>query len=190
LLDEIPKHPKPLLSFVFVGQLVMHKGGDHLIAAFQRLGAQREPVHLTIIGKGGDTDLLNVAKQMTNVTISSFLPQVDLFKELAQHDCLILPSRFDSFGMVVAEAMAAGLPVIVSDHVGAKSIVEQSPGCGWVVAVGAEPLIAAISRLVKNRDLLATASKHAKIAAQSYSWDAYHQRVVSIVEAIATRRWR
>ena len=115
------------------------------------------------------------------------MPQTQLFQEVAQYDCFVLPSRFDSFGMVVPEAMAVGVPALVTDRVGAKCIIEQHPDAGWIVPCDAAALKAQMRWLVEHRGELASASGAARLAAQDYTWPKYRKRVVSTLEGIYAR---
>lgn len=170
--------------FVFVGSLRRLKGVDVLLDVFWELAQVGAPVELMLIGGVAEEDLAERAGKIPHVTHQPFMPQADLFKEVASHDCLILPSRFDSFGMVVAEAMAVGVPAIVSDRVGAKCIIEQHPDAGWIVPCEKEELKAQILRVVVNRENLASAGRAARRAAQDYSWENYRLRVVQTLEGI------
>ena len=70
-----------------------------------------------------------------------------LAAEMPRPDVLVVPSFFDSFGMVVAEAMACGLPVVVTQNVGAKEMI--SPGVnGLIVPAGDAGALADAMRLV------------------------------------------
>jgi glycosyltransferase involved in cell wall biosynthesis len=98
--------------------------------------------------------------------------------ELAKHDVLVLPSRFDSFGLVVAEAMACGLPVIVTENVGAKQMVTHEVNGLIVPVADATALAGAMKWFISNRSLLPQMSCEARAAAESYDWHYYHRRVV------------
>ena len=154
-----PKAADARPRFVFVGSLRRLKGVDVLLDVFEDLSTEGVPVGLELIGSVLEHDLGERARRAANVTLHPFMPQADLFIEVARHDCLILPSRFDSFGMVVAEAMAVGVPAIVSDRVGAKCIIEQHPDAGWVVPFGKDALKAKVSDLVANRAALDSARR-------------------------------
>lgn len=170
--------------FVFVGSLRRLKGVDVLLDVFTELAREGIPVELALLGDVAERDLADRAEKMRNVTHRPFMPQSRLFAEVARHDCLLLPSRFDSFGMVVPEAMAVGLPAIVSDRVGAKCIIEQHPEAGWIVPFEKNAIKVQILRVVANRESLGTAGRAARRAAQDYSWESYRLRVVQTLEAI------
>lgn len=91
---------------------------------------------------------------------------------------MLLPSRFDSFGMVVAEAMACGTPAIVSENVGAKAIIEQFPGSGWIVECTEDSLYRCVKERIENREALFAARTVAKEASHSFSWQAYREQRV------------
>lgn len=174
-------------GFVFAGSSRRLKGIDLLLDIFEDFYKENVPVKLTLIGGSGDADLVKRARSLPNVSSLPFMPQALLFKEVARHDCFVLPSRFDSFGMVVPEAMAAGVPALVTDRVGAKCIIEQHPGSGWIVPCDAAALKAQMRWLVEHRVELASASVAARRAAQDYTWPQYRQRVVSTLEGIYGR---
>lgn len=189
-LPDVPSGSKEVggtCRFVFVGSLSRRKGVDVLLDVFEDLAAEGVPARLELIGGVAEHDLAARARTIPNVTLRAHMPQIDLFAEVARHDCLILPSRFDSFGMVVAEAMAVGVPAIVSDRVGAKSIIEQHPGAGWIVPFGRDALKAKVLELVADRRALESAGRAARYAAQFYSWEGYRGRVVETLERVARR---
>ena len=179
-----PRSDSPVLRFIFAGSLRRLKGIDILLDVFEQLLQENVPVELTLIGGVSEPDLLHRAKHLRNVMHKPFMPQEALFRDIAIHDCLILPSRFDSFGLVVAEAMAVGVPAIVSDRVGAKCIIEDHPKAGWIVSLESTQLKSQIMSLVRDRASLVKARTAAVAAAADYSWDAYRRRVVNTLETI------
>ena len=190
ILPTLPALVKPVnrpCSFVFMGSTIRRKGIDVLIEIFCEFARDGVPASLTVIGGGGEADLVSQLRSLPNVVVLPFMPQAQLLQEVAGHDCLVLPSRFDSFGMVVPEAMAVGVPALVTDRVGAKCIIEQHPDAGWIVPCDADALKVQMRWLVEHRAELARASGAARRAAQDYTWPNYRQRVVSTLEGIYTR---
>jgi glycosyltransferase involved in cell wall biosynthesis len=185
---DLPSSAKTVRSgtdvrrFVFVGTLMRRKGVDLLLTAFERLYRNNVAATLTLIGGAGEYDLARRIASVPNVSYRPFMDQPHLFEEITKYDCLILPSRFDSFGMVVAEAMAVGVPVVVSDRVGAKCIIEEHPGAGWVVSCEADALYEKLLDLIKCPSMIVAASEAAMVAARDYTWDAYRRRVRRILE--------
>jgi glycosyltransferase involved in cell wall biosynthesis len=164
-------------SFVFAGSISRRKGVDLLLDVFQRFNGEGVTAKLTLIGGAVEQDLVQRSLRMDNVTYIPFLPQRRLFEAIAGHDCLVLPSRFDSFGMVVPEAMACGLPVIVSERVGAKCIVQQHPGSGWIVPCQPESLYECMRTRTRDAAYMRNAAAAARRAAADYSWPAYRERI-------------
>jgi glycosyltransferase involved in cell wall biosynthesis len=173
--------------FVFAGSIRRLKGIDLLLDVFEQFANEKVPAQLTLIGSAVEPHLVERAKALGNVSYLPFIPQGSLFREMAQHDCMLLPSRFDSFGMVVAEAMAVGVPALVTERVGAKCIIEAHPGAGWIVPVDAAAMKAKILWLIAHRTELARASEEARAAAQAYTWPRYRTRVRSALLGIYDR---
>jgi glycosyltransferase involved in cell wall biosynthesis len=167
--------------FVFVGMVGRLKGIDLLLDAFASLQRDGERATLSLIGSVVEPDLAARARSIPGVKHWPILPRDQLFSVMAQHDCLVLPSRIDSFGMVVPEGMAVGMPAILSCRVGAKCIVERHPGAGWIVPFDTGALRHQMLQVVRNKQLLADASKAALVAARDYSWEGYRRRVVDIL---------
>jgi UDP-glucose:(heptosyl)LPS alpha-1,3-glucosyltransferase len=100
-------------------------------------------------------------------------------------DIFILPSRFDTFGLVVLEAMAAGLPVIISHNVGARDLVE--PGVNGFV-LSEDP---SISERAKSLTSLLDPEKrklmgeNGRKVACLHSWDKTADRVADLYRQIA-----
>ena len=166
------------IRFVYVGRISKQKGCDTLVRSFVELQSLNPEIGLTVIGSVVDNEIIVGAKGI------KYIPQLShsqLAEELNNHDVLVLPSAFDSFGMVVVEAMACGLPAIVSEHVGARELVV--PGkTGHIVRFGDHAsLMSAMSWYIDHRDLLPSQSTAAAQMASNYSWTAYHARAVQII---------
>lgn len=134
--------------FIFVGNFGHHKGIDVLVEAFLDLRRSRDAVHLVLIGAGPlDRELRSRTARTSAVHWPGFINQADLPVYLGAADVFVLPSRFEPWGLVVNEAMACGLPAIVSDAVGAGPDLISGPDAGQVVPAGdAAALVAAMER--------------------------------------------
>ncbi len=125
---------------IFTGRLVPHKGVDVILEALAQLP---KDVVLVVIGAGPRLpSLVGIARRLGVEDRVRFCPAVsdeDLPRFLALGDVFVFPSqnRLEGFGLVVAEAMAAGLPVVVADMPGVREVIE--PGREGLLA---EPLIA------------------------------------------------
>ncbi len=169
------------VRFVYVGNISRLKGIDVLGAASQILNVGGRPFDLTIIGNHDQCSFRRT------IPSAKWLGKIDhniLPAELRKHDVLILPSRFDSFGMVVAEAMACGLPAIVTENVGAKQMIKHLENGLIIPAEDAPALATAMEWFIANRRLLPSMSQAARNTAEDYDWAHYHRRAVSFFASL------
>jgi UDP-glucose:(heptosyl)LPS alpha-1,3-glucosyltransferase len=99
-------------------------------------------------------------------------------------------SRFDTFGMVVLEAMAASLPVLISDRVGARDLVREGINGSVVAADAAPEEIASRLALLLDGSSREKMGRAARETARQNSWDAVAERVLSIYEELLECRQR
>lgn len=181
-IDNWSSHTNPL-HFIFAGGIRSLKGIDVILAAFKRIHLESLPYKLSFVGGEGEPGWIEKIRKTPNATYYPGVSQVELYKMLAQADCLLLPSRFDSFGMVVAEAFACGTPAIVSTQTGAKAMIEQFPNAGWIVLAGDEDdLYRCIKMRIKNREETFGARAYALEASRHFTWQSYRDRVGSSIE--------
>ena len=122
--------------FVFVGRLWWGKGVDVLLDAYRSVAERRPDVSLLLVGDGEDEQRLRErAAGLPRVSFEGFVQAADLPAVYALADAMVFPTLGDPNGLVVEEAMAAGLPVIVSEAAG--DIRERVPEgrAGYVVPV-------------------------------------------------------
>lgn len=114
---ERKQHPK---KFLFVGRLVPEKGVHILLDAFKQLKEEKSlnGWELTIIGNG---PLLSEVESNDDVEYHSFIQPDELIKLLPHYGVFVLPSLYEAWGVVVHEAVAAGLPIISTTNCGAAS---------------------------------------------------------------------
>jgi hypothetical protein len=172
-------------TFLFTGATIHRKGIDVLLQAFAELrrshpGAAR----LVVVGPRGDSHALLERPENHDVEVRPAVAQAELVELYRRADCFVLPSRHDSFGMAVIEAMACGLPVIVSEMVGAREAVEEGRS-GWVLPLAdASTLAMRMAWCVDNREALAAMRPAARAAAERYSWDRYSARLAETMAHI------
>jgi glycosyltransferase involved in cell wall biosynthesis len=117
------------ITFFFCGQMIRRKGVDLLLIAFDRLIAKGISARLLLVGREADLpEFLETVRPETRALIryEGFQAPERLPEYFAQCDVFVLPSRHDGWGVVVNQALGAGLPVITSDAVGAGlDLVEE-----------------------------------------------------------------
>ena len=173
--------------FLFAGAMIRRKGFDLLLAAFDQARRECPGVELLLAGPRGDAAHHLDAYAPTGIRELGVLSQAELARQLAEVDCLVLPSRNDSYGMVVAEALAAGVPVMVSEMVGAKDLVRDGV-CGWVLPL--EDLDALTRRLItaaRHPDSLRALRPACREAAAAATWESYHARFAALIHELLVR---
>jgi glycosyltransferase involved in cell wall biosynthesis len=130
---RFPRRDEPY-TFFSAGSLDGNKNHKLLIDAFARV-VSRVPVRLRIAGDGPQRNqLVAQARELGIDAQISFLGVLDkagMLRELGAADCFALSSRYETFGVVVIEAIAAGLPVVATRCGGPESVI--SADCGIVV---------------------------------------------------------
>ncbi len=134
------------LVVIFASMNFEIKGLDEIFLAIARLPKQNSPLKLIVAGKGNIKKYRKAAQKAGiagQVIFTGVVTRERLTDLYQAGDLYMMLSQFDTFGMVVLEAMAAGLPAIVSSNVGAKDLVQEGKN-GFVIAD------------TSNRDLIAS----------------------------------
>lgn len=171
------------LRFVFAGALSERKSVGDILDACKRLNQDKLPFSLSFVG-GASPEYISRIESIENCTYIEKVSQPELYQIFSNSDCLLLPSKFDSFGMVVAEAMACGTPAIISTMTGSKAIIEQFLGAGWVIEPNENAIYNAMRFCIENRGEVFNARKVAKEASKMFTWEAYRNRVANFIDSI------
>lgn len=176
------KHDK-VFRVIQCGEVIPRKGVQYLIQAFTELKLPNS--ELWFVGrehKHSEYRKFIDRYRAANIRFRGPVSQAELPAIYSQGSVSVLASLADGFGMVVPQAMACGLPVIVSENVGAADLVED--GCeGYVVPIrDVESLKRALLNLYEDQTRLECmgAAAHAKAKAQ-FSWAAYGDRLVGFL---------
>ncbi|MBX3745738.1 MAG: glycosyltransferase family 4 protein [Verrucomicrobiae bacterium] len=115
-------------------------------------------------------------------------PEVEVARAYRAADVFVYPSRYDAFGMVVAEAMASGLPVVVGRDIGAAEWVEDGVNGLKVDAGDGVAWREALKRLESDAGFGRRLGEAARRTAMSYSWDSRAAATEAVYEAVARLR--
>jgi glycogen(starch) synthase len=153
-----------VVSILFVGRIEPRKGVDQLLAALLRLRSSASKLVVNIVGAWpSETDGYSrsvealaselIAKRKNiSVTFAGYVSEEELVDYYARADVFVAPSRFESFGLIVIEAMRSGCAVIASDIGGIREIVDTSTG--FLCRVGDPGSLAAhLDSLISDRPL-------------------------------------
>jgi glycosyltransferase involved in cell wall biosynthesis len=129
--------------FLFCGSLIPRKGVDLLARAFVHLAAEVPDVRLRIAGDGELRQAMfeTLRPVSERVEFLGFRDWSELPELYASADVLCVPSRYDGWGLVVPEGLAAGLPVIATDRMGAALEFVRTGVNGWLVPAADETAI-------------------------------------------------
>ncbi len=156
------------VRLLFVGRVSKEKDLDILVQSYRQLRQEKVPVQLSIVGHGPFSKEL--AELLPEACYTGYLTGTELAKAYASSDLFVFPSTTDTFGNVIIEAQAAGLPVIVSDIGGPRELVTDGVNGLITKARDVADFTQAIRRLVEDEPLRKEMSAAARHSVQDRSW--------------------
>lgn len=191
-VEPLPQLRDDCTNLLYVGRLEQRKGVSHLVRAFARLHEQYPRLRLLIGGDGPERAALERLVRelgLERVLFLGYVPAADLPRLLASADIFCAPATYaESFGIVLIEAMAAGLPIVAAANPGYAGLLAAHPGNLLVPPGDARVMAGAIAMLVEQPSYARAIGDRNHSAAQRYSWQSVGQAVMQVYERIAERR--
>ncbi|MEB3209759.1 MAG: glycosyltransferase family 4 protein [Leptolyngbyaceae bacterium] len=183
-----PNHP---ITILFCGQMIRRKGIDLLLNAFRQLIESGLEARLLLVGREAD-----LPEMMTSVPIAirqhieyaGFQAPEALPHFFRQADLFVLPSRYDGWGVVVNQALGAGLPLICSDAVGAAhDLITPSINGTIFPAEDVTALYKALASYIHNPDSITQASQASLNKAADWSVQSGANRWVEVLRDVTSK---
>ncbi len=174
--------PKPVTGRVlFVGTADLRKGIHYLAMASQILA--KRGLHYEFRVAGNVTDTIRQRPECSRLTFLGRVPRDRIHEEFQHADVFVLPSLAEGSAEVTYEAMAAGLPLVVTEAAGA--VVRQ--GVEGVVVPERDPvaLSDAIEQIVSDRNLRERLAGAARSLAHEFTWQKYGERLISTIRDVS-----
>jgi len=176
---------------LYLGRLHPVKGLELLISAWaiaSRGLPPQQPWRLTIAGPDEQGTLAGLEQQthalgLTNVVFSGPLYGMEKSQALANSDLLVLPTRSENFGLIVAEALAAGIPVITTK---AAPWSEIEGNCGWWVDVNVDAIAKAlvVAMLLSDDDRATLGACGRDLVVAKYQWANVGRSMVELYQEL------
>jgi glycosyltransferase involved in cell wall biosynthesis len=200
-LEEFPNH-RPRGSFrerflhssddrvlLFLGRITPVKHLDLLLRSYAEVAASMTDTILVMAGpdeNGHVHELQRLAAVLgiaDKVVFTGGLQREDVPAALADADVFVYPSRHESFGLAVIEAMAAGLPVIVSDQVGLAGFVSEAKA-GIVITPKKEELASAMRSLLSNPSAAREMGRRGSdLVREKFGWESIVPKITDAYES-------
>lgn len=177
-------------TIIFVGRLHPVKGVQYLIEAMAIIHREMPDVKLVIVGDG--TERLRLEELRENLDLNGCIqfagqvPQERIPKIMHQADIFALPSLSESFGIVIIEAMAAGLPIVTTNVGGLPELIKNWENGFVVEPKNPEAIAEKILLILNNNDLKAIISTNNITKSQQYSWDNAVEKIISTYEKVCS----
>jgi phosphatidyl-myo-inositol alpha-mannosyltransferase len=179
------------LNILFVGRLEERKGFIHLLKAYHRLRKRKVDARLLVVGAGPKLREYKRFVGLRGIRDVEFLGRVNDDEKVrcfASADIYCAPNTGqESFGIVLLEAMAAGVPIVASDIHGFKRVVERNVQGLLVEPKNPRALAAALYTLARDPDLRHDMGQAGRARAPEFSWDRVTERIVSFYYATRDR---
>jgi len=172
------------LKVLFAGSLTQRKGLADLFAAMKLLN--RSDVELIVMG-APIAPIEFYFRQFKNFRYEAPRPHAEVLELMRGCDVFVLPSIVEGRALVQQEALACGLPLMVTPNDGGEDLIDEGR-TGFLVPIRSPEILAEkIEWFAEHRDALPEMRFAAQAKAREYTWDAYGQRVLSTVRAALSR---
>ena len=170
------------LNVLFVGRFEERKGLIHLLKAYHRLRKRKLDARLLVVGAGPKEREYRRFVGLRGIRDVEFLGRVsddDKVRYFASADVYCAPNTGqESFGIVLLEAMAAGVPIVASDIHGFKNVIQRNVQGILVEPRNHRSLAAALYALARDPELRHEMGEAGRLRAPDYSWDRVTDRIV------------
>lgn len=178
-----------VVNILFLSRLHPKKGMELLLDAVAGM-ARSYPVRLIVAGDGEPAYVAALKRRAAiggldgRVVFVGFVGEAERDRLFAQADLFVLPSYDENFGMAVVEAMSAGVPVVVSEHVALADQVRKV-GAGLVVPCDEREIARAMATLVTNSELRHQMSQAARqLVKAEFSWTEIGRQLAALYEQV------
>jgi glycosyltransferase involved in cell wall biosynthesis len=158
------------INVLYSGRITREKGADLLADTFLRARAAEPRLQLVLAGGGPEQEHVRERVGERHTTVLGWLSGSELARAYASADIFLFPSATDTFGQVILEAQASGLPVIAVAEGGPVALIESGVN-GLLCPADASALAEAVLVLARSPLLRARLARAALSAARSRSWE-------------------
>lgn len=151
------KPPSEIFRFLFVGRLERRKGADILAEVAQEICALHQNVHFDFVGAGAENDIIACvqnaqARFPMRIQHHGYVDDAELKKFYAAADVFVAPSRYESFGLIFAEAMRFSLPCVGFNAGGVAEVVQDGETGILTKVNDTKALFSALEGLYEDKD--------------------------------------
>ena len=156
------------IRLLYVGRISKEKDLDVLANAYRRLRGEGLSIQLFVVGHGPYSQAF--AESLPEAFFTGYLTGKELATAYASSDVFVFPSTTDTFGNVIIEAQASGVPVIVSDSGGPKELVEDNENGLITKSHDVDDFVRAIRTLIANPELRERMGTRARQSVIDRTW--------------------
>jgi phosphatidylinositol alpha-mannosyltransferase len=182
-LEPPPEQQDGRQNILFVGRIEKRKGLEHLLQAFPLVKEACPQARLIVVGEGrlrAGFQRAVAESGLADVVFTGFVSAEELPRYYRAAHVFCTPATgFESFGIVLLEAMAAGLPVVASDIVGFRQVVSHEKEGLLVPPYDPEGLARALIQLLRDQDLRRAMGLRGREKAARHNWSAIADRVLA-----------
>jgi glycosyltransferase involved in cell wall biosynthesis len=166
------------VRLLYVGRVSREKDLDLLATAYRRLRDEGLSIQLFVVGHGPYSE--EFSRSLPEAFFTGYLTGKDLAAAYASADIFVFPSTTDTFGNVIIEAQASGVPVIVSDSGGPKELVTENETGLITKSHDVDDFVRAIRTLVVDRSLRERMGSRARKSVIDRTWPTAFRKFWSI----------
>jgi glycosyltransferase involved in cell wall biosynthesis len=166
------------LNVLYAGRITREKGADLLAEAFLDARRRDPRLHLVLAGGGPEQERLRAHVGDEHATFLGWLQGIELARAYASADIFLFPSETDTFGQVILEAQASGLPVVAVAAGGPLSLIEHRVS-GLLAEPAADALAECVLELASSPPLRRRLAAVALAEVRCRTWESAMERLAA-----------